>query len=600
MDWTTAANFNSLVWGTADEVYGRTAGRYPSFLPQRTQAQFERVRQARLLYRGRHYQYFVTEQRTQHDLKEMSVNGRTIRPYYALNVLGLISSKTADLLFGEDAEVKADDELQQAKIAELAERASLAELFKDAAVMASWGGQVYLESCVHQGQVYVQAIAADEVAPVGTIGPDRQYRAYVRYLLRDVGPKDKPRIVLLETYYEAGIIRRELWDTDGGQKTKKLDIAQWAALTNEATIVDQESTGVPWPTITWVPNELEEGEAVSDYDGLIGLQDLVNAKQTQIANVLAQHSDPAMAFPADLFDQEGNIRMKYKVFPMGADGKIPAYITWEGQLDAAMKDRSFALSSLLITAEMSPALLGLKEGAAPDAYKKLRLEASNALSMAARKAKTWRSAIRLAIDTAQALDQSIPGNRYDRGPIGVNLRDGIPVDEKEQAETMSLLAGGKPLASRKRLVSILVPEAAAAEAELAEIERDDAAQAAANTPTVQLGDATTAGEGDQGTAVLGGEEQSDAVASNDLRQTVGGSVAVRDLQKAYYAGELPRAAAVANLTTVFGFTPEEAEAFLPEKKPDAPGAKAAGGTPGSPRNTGGTPVPPRRRGGFGA
>jgi HK97 family phage portal protein len=56
--------------------------------------------------------------------------------------------------------------------------------------------------------------------------------------------------------------------------------------------------------------------------------------------------------------------------------------------------------------------------------------------------------------------------------------------------------------------------------------------------------------------------------SNDLRATVGGSVAVADLQKAYYKGELPRDAAIANAVLIFGFSEAEANRLFPEVSPE--------------------------------
>lgn len=55
--------------------------------------------------------------------------------------------------------------------------------------------------------------------------------------------------------------------------------------------------------------------------------------------------------------------------------------------------------------------------------------------------------------------------------------------------------------------------------------------------------------------------------ANNLRATVGGSQAIADLQRSVYAGELPREAAIANATIVFGFAPEEAEALFPQVAP---------------------------------
>ncbi len=59
----------------------------------------------------------------------------------------------------------------------------------------------------------------------------------------------------------------------------------------------------------------------------------------------------------------------------------------------------------------------------------------------------------------------------------------------------------------------------------------------------------------------------DKSSGDSLRATVGGSQAIAALQSAYYAGQLPRAAAMANARIVFGFTQEEAEELFPEEAP---------------------------------
>ena len=63
------------------------------------------------------------------------------------------------------------------------------------------------------------------------------------------------------------------------------------------------------------------------------------------------------------------------------------------------------------------------------------------------------------------------------------------------------------------------------------------------------------------------EATGDIDATAGLRATVGGSAAIAALQKSYYGGELPRAAAVANARVVFGFTAEQAETLFPEVAP---------------------------------
>ena len=230
-------------------------------------------------------------------------------------------------------------------------------------------------------------------------------------------------------------------------------------------------TRVGHNTITWVPNLLIRGRAVSDYDGAIELQDALNAKNSQVGRVLLKHSDPRLAFPEEMFDEQGNVRSDHEVFAFHDPQRVPQYITWDAELQHAMADRAFILNQLLVRTETSPALLGLKEGAAPEAYKKVRLESFNSLAKAARKAAFWRSGLRRALAVAQALEQTLPGVRYARGPVAVQLRDGIPLDALRRARRRAVLRGAG-LISVERALEEELHDPAAVEKELARLARE--------------------------------------------------------------------------------------------------------------------------------
>lgn len=64
-----------------------------------------------------------------------------------------------------------------------------------------------------------------------------------------------------------------------------------------------------------------------------------------------------------------------------------------------------------------------------------------------------------------------------------------------------------------------------------------------------------------------GPQPGDGAAGTDLKGTVGGLQAIRDMQTAFYAGQIPRAAAVSAMQILFGFTPAEAGNLFPDVKP---------------------------------
>lgn len=66
---------------------------------------------------------------------------------------------------------------------------------------------------------------------------------------------------------------------------------------------------------------------------------------------------------------------------------------------------------------------------------------------------------------------------------------------------------------------------------------------------------------------LGGGNSPTTTGDTSLRATVGGLNAIASLQSDYYAGKVPREAAVANARLLFGFSPSEAAGLFPEIAP---------------------------------
>lgn len=474
------------VYTTGDRFNAHRKGELPSFLTPADRDRLERIRQARLLYQGKHREYYLDEDRTQFDFPLSRAGVREQRMYMTYNALKLISKKSADLLFGQDALIRVDDDVQQASLSALADRTNIAQRLYNAAVDCGYEGEAFIEACAKSGQVYLRAMDAAEMFPLGEVGPDGQYEAYVRRQLEMVpGSERNPIHLLLETAYTPGLIQRRVWQLDEhGAKKLQLTLDNWPIKPAAGALLPEERTGIAMNTITWIPNELDHGKPVSDYDGLIELQDELNSKQTQIARVLAKHSDPRLAAPETVADNRGGLHYQGEVFFFRSKDEIPSYITWNAELEHAFKDRSFTLQGLLITSETSPVLLGLKEGAAPTAYRTLRLEAHNSLTKAQRKATNWKPGVRRALTVCQALENTIPGSlAYAVTPIAVEMRDGIPVDEQDQADTLATLRGAKLLSVEGGLERLLNDRAAVAK----EKSRLDAETAAA-TPTVLLGE----------------------------------------------------------------------------------------------------------------
>jgi hypothetical protein len=161
-------------------------------------------------------------------------------------------------------------------------------------------------------------------------------------------------------------------------------------------------------------------------------------------------------------------------------------------------------------AEMSPVLLGIRQGATPDAARKLRLEATKDLSKTARKSLVVEPAIALAIELVQRLDQTTPLLRsYPIDNVGVHMRDGLPVDGKDLAEEASLWRSAGLLSVEGGVaMRIEDPDAAAVEVQLIEDET------AAKAPSI-FGGPSAADSATTEPAAAGGQQAEQPAASQE-------------------------------------------------------------------------------------
>jgi hypothetical protein len=541
-----------------------------AWMPRVHRLRQERMRQARLLFGGAHRQYFLDEKRSGHTFKPLADGGEPF--YQPYNLLGLVSRKTADLLFGESPRIYVDDATTQEAVDQIVDRSWLFGVLLDAATEASWAGGSYLEITRHDGQAYVGHAPAQEVYAEGRAGPDRQHASYVRYATTEVAAASGTGVdrLLLVTRYATGRIERELYkldrvDASGLKATGREPIERWPERRDGQPLLDAEATGLSRPSIVWVPNEYN---GTSDYDGLIDAQDALNAKHTQIARILARHSDPALIAGEDAADEDGNLRFADGVlYERDGPGKGVRYLTWDGQLDAAQQDRNFALSALATQAEMPLSLLGVKDDATAETAQKMRLQASNALAKAQRKAVTWREAIRLALSLAVEAEIGRPPPP-DKS-LGVEMRDGLPDDEESRANVIATLRAAGVLSIDRGLeLQYLDPQSK--EEEKSRL----ATEHARTTPSVLFGEPGEAGETDE-VDPLADEPTRLEEAGIDAGQTLNGAqiTAVLSVLDQLRKGQVEPATAVELLVAV-GLDRDRAQQIVTAEASKPPAANS--------------------------
>lgn len=453
----------------------------PGYLPTADAARWETLRKLRMLYEGDHRCYFLDEKNTQFNYPDENIDGVRKPRYLTVNLLMAMSNRSADLLFGAKAKIEAPagSEALQPMIDSLARRSMLHSRLHEAAIQASWAGGAFFEVTRWNEQVYVEVVSADEIYPQGVIQPNGQYRSYLRYATDTAEIAGSKTSLLLKTTYAAGVITRELrkLDDKGHAGGEALPLDQWPAFAGVAP-QPVERIGIDACTIIYLPNKVGQSVGMSDYTrSVISLQDSVNAKFAQLARVIAKHADPKLAAPEAAANPEGEIPASADLFFYRSKEEIPQYIVWNAETAAADADRKETNLAFCMAAEMSPAGLGLRQGAIPESARKLKLDMTIDLAKAARKSLVMEPAIALTVEVAMKLDQASAMLRsYPIEPVGVQMRDGLPIDEVDQSTVISNLRAAGVM-SVEAGVEMWVQDPAAAEIEVAAIKAEKAASA---------------------------------------------------------------------------------------------------------------------------
>lgn len=243
-----------------------------------------------------------------------------------------------------------------------------------------------------------------------------------------------PKVYLNIQIHEKGKITKRLYILQDGKK-----IAQQVG--NDEVI----NTGVDDFLIIPINNVVTSDDIYGDddYTDLDSIVQEMEIRIAQISRILDKHSDPNMYGDEAALeeDDDGNVSFRGggKFFPVSEGGTPPGYVVWNAQLDANWKELEFLLSQLYIISETSAACFGdLKQGMAESGSALRRL-------MMAPLAKTQRIRMRVdpAVKKAIKLCSKLSGNRdLTNVPINIFWQDGIPRDDREEAEIMAIRTGG--------------------------------------------------------------------------------------------------------------------------------------------------------------
>lgn len=403
------------------------------------------------LFTGNHFEAFAVK----------IDDPRYSKDYYALkyvvaNFAGLISKVVADMLFSEPVQIDTDD-----------------------------GDQEFLEGLIHQNklntQFYESALAnsrhGDAVFKIrsGLLNPGDEVPTVI---IEDITPsiyfpavnefnmREEPRTVDLawtikqgtQTYlrkeiHTAGLITNQLWLMKSNKIQQEVDLS----VLGDGAPPTEEQTNIKDSLIVHVPNWRDGSRyfGYDDYSDLTSLFYAINNRLTKGENILDKHSDPILALPEGILDEDGKVRKEsFHMFEIPSDGVSspvkPEYITWNASLDPAFKQIDKLVEFLYMFSETSPDAFGMGTGA-NDSGRALKYKLMRTIAKVARKKLYYDFAIKQVLKVAQefAAANNIPlvdgTTMLTKDPVVPEIiwADGLPIDDREviENEEMRLASG---------------------------------------------------------------------------------------------------------------------------------------------------------------
>lgn len=398
------------------------------------------------IYFGDHFDAFkIRGEKTDKQYPEVY---RRLR-YVVANFAGLASRVMADMLFGESITVDLKNDKTQNWIDGLIEDNQLWAQLYESELGNSRRGDAVFKMRVGQRNPAVadspSTIIIEEFTP-----------AIYYPVLEVTGTRNVPKQDVIATIFKQnditylhkeihtpGRIQHEVWSYS--EKDEKLispqDVTQFG-------YVEVEETGVSRSLVFHIPN-VRDGSGffgTSDYHDLKSLFFALNNRITKVDNILDKHSDPILAVPPGVLDEDGKVnRSALGMFEVDNENpgfNKPEYIVWNANLDSAFKQIEKLVEMLFMFSEIAPASLGADQGSGGQAEsgRALKFKLLATIRKRNRKMRYYDQAIKDMLETAQELAKfhKIAIDGYTPAEVerpDLKWPDGVINDTVEQTET---------------------------------------------------------------------------------------------------------------------------------------------------------------------
>lgn len=365
--------------------------------------------------------------------------------YVAANFAGLVTKVCADLLFIEPPKIKVADGDQQF-VDDLVTENKLPVVMYESAIANSYQGDNLFKVRLgkrHPSDEDMSLIIEEQTAKVyfPKLNPNNVKE---QPLEQELAWKVKigEDMYLRKEIHVPGYIYNKLYLLKDETIVMEVDLS----LLGIPDLLPEQETKVDRPLLVHVPNFRAGNRyfGLSDYYDLGPLFYAINNRITKVDNILDKHSDPILALPPGILDENGRVkkeRLGLIERPEGATGdQDPAYITWDANLESAFLEIDKLMEMLFMTSEVSPAAFGMDKDGVAESGRALKFKLLRTLAKVQRKQLYYGEALKEVIFTAQKLAKAwgikVNGRTLQGEPKipEIEWRDGLPADMMEMVD----------------------------------------------------------------------------------------------------------------------------------------------------------------------
>lgn len=396
------------------------------------------------IYSGDHYDAFSIKGE-----KNFTDAYRRLR-YVVANFGGLTSRVVADMLFGENITVDFKNNDTQKWVDGLFEQNHLLNQFYESALGNSRRGDDVFKIRIGKRNP-LQKNAKPEII-IEQIGPSLYFPEFDKTAARNQTTKDVivnrifngNKVYLHKETHIPGEIYSEVYEYNPDSQTIGMTMKP-----ENFGIATQEFTKIDRSLVFHVPNVRDATGfwGTSDYADLTPLFFALNNRLTKTDNILDKHSDPILAVPPGVINEDGSInKVALGMFEVDSDNpgfNKPEYIVWNANLEAAEKQIDKLLELLFMLSEIAPATMGMdKNGGQAESGRALKFKLLATIRKRNRKMRYYDQMIKDMLTTSLELGQAwgikIDGISAQPERATIIWGDGVINDPIEAVETATM------------------------------------------------------------------------------------------------------------------------------------------------------------------